>query len=367
MNARLSEKDQKIREQQAEIKILNEKLAVKRAREFASKTESLKKLYESQPFLFDAEEMGLKFENQCPEISDEDIVQALKDDDLFDKKSEKKKPGRTRNKSKNLPRQKYVIDLTEEERICSNCGTKMVKVREIVSERIVHVPSSEYIEEVHRYVYECQNCLEDTYNWQGICISRQNMCNWSLKVHERLKPLETLLNSELKKTKLLMFDESPVEVLKVNSEELKTEYWDEARYRKKADDLEDECRKNCYMWVVLGGTKEHPVFSYNFRWIRRGFADAVKATKSKHAAEAIKLFKDVFDNENRLRKLFDEEKISEAEFLERRVNDVKPHMDHFHSWLLEKKQKEMILDSSNTKEAVNNCLNRWENAEWYCS
>ena len=407
MNARLSEKDQKICEQQAEIKILNEKLTVKRAREFASKTESLKKLYESQPFLFDAEEMGLKLENQCPAISDEDIAQALSDDDLFDRKSERKKPGRTRNKSKNLPRQKYVIDLSEEEKICSNCGTKMVKVREIVSERIVHVPSSEYIEEVHRYVYECQNCLddndmpvrkaakekriiehslatpellahifiskymkhtpfyclEDTYNWQGICISRQNMCNWSLKVHERLKPLETLLNSELKKTKLLMFDESPVEVLKVDSEELKAEYWDEARYRKKADDLEDECRKNCYMWVVLGGTKEHPVFSYNFRWICSGFADAVKATKSKHAAQAIKLFKYVFDNENRLRKLFDEEKISEAEFLERRVNDVKPHMDNLHSWLLEKKQKEMILDSSKTKEAVNYCLNRWENLE----
>ena len=64
-------------------------------------------------------------------------------------------------------------------------------------------------------------------------------------------------------------------------------------------------------------------------------------------------FKDVFDNENRLRKLFDEGKISEAEFLERRVNDVKPHMDNLHSWLLEKKQKEMILDSSKTKEAVN--------------
>ena len=84
---------------------------------------------------------------------------------------------------------------------------------------------------------------------------------------------------------------------------------------------------------------------------------------SKHAAEAIKLFKDVFDNENRLRKLFDEGKISEAEFLERRVNDVKPHMDNLHSWLLEKKQKEMILDSSKTKEAVNYCLNRWENLE----
>jgi hypothetical protein len=48
--------------------IIREILAVKRAREFASKTESLKKLYESQTFLFDAEEMGLKLENQCPEI-----------------------------------------------------------------------------------------------------------------------------------------------------------------------------------------------------------------------------------------------------------------------------------------------------------
>lgn len=153
---RISEQEEKILAQQGEIKILNEKLAVKKAREYAAKTERLKKLYELQPFLFDS-----KFENQCPEISDEDIVQALKDDDLFDKKSEKKKSGRINNKSKNLPRKKYVIDLTEEEKICSNCGTKMVKVREIVSERIEHVPSSEYIEEVHRYVYECPNCLDD--------------------------------------------------------------------------------------------------------------------------------------------------------------------------------------------------------------
>ena len=94
MNARLSEKDQKIREQQAEIKILNEKLA--------AKTESLKKLYESQPFLFDAEEMEIKIENQCPEISDEDIAQALNNDDLFDRKSEKKKPGRTGKTGKNF-------------------------------------------------------------------------------------------------------------------------------------------------------------------------------------------------------------------------------------------------------------------------
>ena len=39
---RISEQEEKIRAQQGEIKILNDKLAVKRAREFAAKTESLK-------------------------------------------------------------------------------------------------------------------------------------------------------------------------------------------------------------------------------------------------------------------------------------------------------------------------------------
>lgn len=134
---------------------------MKRAREFAAKTESLKKLYENQPFLFDAEDLGIRVENQCPEVSDEDVEQALEDDDLFDRKSEKKKPGQTNNKSKNLARRRFDLDLTENEKICPNCGTRMVKVREIVSERIVHIPSSEYIEEVHSFVYECPNCVDD--------------------------------------------------------------------------------------------------------------------------------------------------------------------------------------------------------------
>ena len=51
-----------------------------------------------------------------------------------------------------------------------------------------------------------------------------------------------------------------------------------------------------------------------------------------------------------------EGEISEAEFLERRINEVKPHMENLHAWLLEKKQKEMILDSSKTKESVNYCI-----------
>lgn len=457
---RISEQEEKIRAQQGEIKILNDKLAVKRAREFAAKTESLKKLAQMQPLLFDLEDLGITVEHQCPSPSDEEIEQAINDEDLFGRKNDKKKPGRKKNTS-NLSRQKFVIDLSEEEKNCPKCGSKMVKVRELVSERVVHVPAMEYIEEVHRYVYECQECLdendkpvrkaakekriiehsiatpellahifiskymkhtpfyclEDAYNWQGVHISRQDMCNWSLKVHERLKNLENLFIRELKKAQLLMFDESPVQVLHLDEDEIKAEYWDDSRYRRKNDDSKDEgSRKNCYMWIVLGGTKEHPVYLYNFRWTRsgknvleflegfngnliqcdgysgynsavshwnlnhpdhkielincwvharRGFADSFKATKSKHAAQALSLFKNIFDSENRLRRLYENGKISESEFLQKRKEEVKPHMDKLHAWLVDKQLKSMILDSSKTKEAVEYCLRRWENLENY--
>ena len=40
------------------------------------------------------------------------------------------------------------------------------------------------------------------------------MCSWQQKVFEALKPLRKLLDRELKKGKLLQFDETPLKVLK---------------------------------------------------------------------------------------------------------------------------------------------------------
>ena len=61
----------------------------------------------------------------------------------------------------NLPKAVVHIDLTEEEKICPNCGTQMKRVNVERSERLVHVPSYEYIEVVERYVYECPSCVGD--------------------------------------------------------------------------------------------------------------------------------------------------------------------------------------------------------------
>lgn len=83
----------------------------------------------------------------------------------------------------------------------------------------------------------------------------------------------------------------------------------------------------------------------------RPWAESAKATKSKTAKEAVDLYGKIFNKEAELRELFDEEKITEGQFLERRQQEVKPLFDNLHEWLLEKKNRE-ILETSKTKQEL---------------
>ena len=235
------------------------------------------------------------------------------------------------------------------------------------------------------------------------------MCSWQQKVFEALKPLRKLLDRELKKGKFLQFDETPLKVLKYSRAEAESEYWDDRQCRKK--EAEDGDDTKCYMWLVRGGA-EHPVHSYNFRWTRCGknvlpflkgfegnviqsdgfsgydtaveywnrehpehrielcncniharrkFADSVKATKSPTAQEAVRRYGKIFDAEKRLREQFQKHKITEEQYLSERQEKVLPLFNDFHEWLQEKDEKEKILGSSKTAEAIKYCLNRWDN------
>ena len=468
---KLESKDQKIREQQneirekqVEIERLNELLAHKRYREFAAKSEKTRKINAQKPFEVADENPETRIENPCPSVTVEDEIQT--ESESRKKSSSQKKKSKTVNSilKSNLPVRTFIQELPEEELNCPNCGSMMKKVREEKSYRVVQIPATEYIEEVIRYVYECPNCvdendrpvtksakekriiekspvtpsllahifvskhmmhtpyycLEDAYNWQGIHFSRQNFCNWQQKIFDATGPLRKLYYGELNRGKYLQFDETPIEIQKQDKEAILAEYWDDSRYRKKKDDdgedeenAESKARKNCYMWVVLGG--EHKVRTYNFRWTRSGknvlsflenfegsviqsdgysgydsavsywnenhpehkiqlcncnvhsrrpWAESAKATKSKTAKEAVDLYEKIFNRETELRELFDEGKITEEQFLERRQQEVKPLFDNLHEWLLEKKSRE-ILETSKTKQAINYCLNRWENLTRY--
>jgi len=163
-NKEILRANKEILEKIAEIKILNEKLAVKRAREWVARTEAMTKLLKDQPLLFDAEELGIKIENPCPSPSDEEISQAETDEDSSSEEKKTKKSGKGRKSVStinNLAKARVVIDLTDEEKICPNCGSQMKKVYTVTSERLVHIPAREYIEVVIRNVYECQNCLDE--------------------------------------------------------------------------------------------------------------------------------------------------------------------------------------------------------------
>ncbi|MDY2839823.1 MAG: transposase [Treponema sp.] len=72
------------------------------------------------------------------------------------------------------------------------------------------------------------------------------------------------------------------------------------------------------------------------------------------------MYEKIFNKEAELRELFDEEKITEEQFLKRRQQEVKPLFVNLHEWLLKKKNRE-ILETSKTKQVINYCLNRWEN------
>lgn len=64
-------------------------------------------------------------------------------------------------------------------------------------------------------------------------------------------------------------DETPLEVIRVNEQEVREEYRDEDRHRKKETE-KAETQKKCCMWVVRGGEEMHPVHLYNFKWTRSG-------------------------------------------------------------------------------------------------
>lgn len=167
-------------------------------------------------------------------------------------------------------------------------------------------------------------------------------------------------------------DETPLEVLKVNEQEVREEYRTEDRHRKKETEKTETQKKvleflDGFEGCVLQSdgysgydsdvdfwNENHPGHKLTHSNCniheRRYFADAVKATGSKTAKEAVKIFGEIFTAENKLRNLFRENKISKTDFLRLRKEKVKPIFDKFHSWLLEKQQTVAFLNSSKTAE-----------------
>ena len=189
-------------------------------------------------------------------------------------KTKKKKPTLEEQFSGLETRQIFINHLSEDDKICPECGSEMKPIGiEVVRREVVHVKPSMYMIEYIGTTYGCPKCkdteepqfikddkapaaliegsyvssslaawafyqkfalsvpfyrLEKSFDELGGKISRTSMVNWAIKCNEMyFKPMTDYFHRELLKRKFLMMDETPIQVLKEpdKTPESKTYIW----------------------------------------------------------------------------------------------------------------------------------------------
>jgi transposase len=182
-----------------------------------------------------------------------------------------------------LPVERQILDLPEEEKICKASGKPLVQIGEEVTRKLAHRPGSFYVKEIIRPKYALptlesgiaiaslpegllDRCLADesflanllTQKYadhlplyriseilgrENISISRQILCQWVLRCGSALKPLYEELIKKILESGNVFADETPVKML------------DPGR----GSTLQG------YMWVLVGGKEANPGYrAYSF-------------------------------------------------------------------------------------------------------
>jgi transposase len=185
----------------------------------------------------------------------------------------------------NLPIERTIIDLKEEEKVCSETGKPLVKIGEDVTQKLAHRLGSYYIKEIIRPKYAALREGEKTIiaadlsesllphskadesfladilvkkfadhlplfrqsemlAREGIHVSRQLLANWVVKCGIALKPLYNKMTKLVLESNNVFADEVPVNMLCPGKGSV----------------------KQTYMWVLVGGKEKNPAYRiYHFR------------------------------------------------------------------------------------------------------
>lgn len=210
---------------------------------------------------------------------------------------------------------------------------------------------------------------EKAYEHSLIDISRQDMSNWQEALYKKCRPLEPLIVKLIKIGNVLHLDETTVQVLS---------------YEGGKEIVNGKPRSKSYMWLASGGPKGKPavVFRYNknrsgmnalefingfsgylmtdgyegyesaldehnklfpkekirhcscLAHARRKFSDASKVSKSKSPEEAIKMIRDIYRRDNKIRETVK----NDEKTVRLRKEELTPLFEEFHSWLKEKER-----------------------------
>ncbi len=231
------------------------KLAIDR--QFAKRAESLKPYNDAQGELFN--------EVECE--ADTPIVGVSSASEPTVKRRGKRKP-----LPKDLRRERIVLDLEADEKVCSCCQGELHKIGDDVSEKLEFIPAQLKVLEYVRPKYGCRQCektaeqvsivqrpapdslipksfatesllaniilgkyqyalplyrQETLFEQAGIALIRTTMARWTMLVSDAFTPLYQAIRQTLLQQVVIQVDETPLNVLK-----------------------ED---KQCYMWVYCSG------------------------------------------------------------------------------------------------------------------
>ena len=200
-----------------------------------------------------------------------------------------------------LPIERQVIDLPEKDKICSETGVPLVKIGEEITSKLAHKPGSYFIKQIIRPKYanpsksengvqtadlpetllnRCQadeSFLADVlvkkfcdhlplYRQsemmarEGIFVSRQILCQWTLRAATALKPLYKTMLSKILESGNVFYDETPIRM--------------QAPGKGKTH--------QAYMWVLVGGQSSNPSYRiYDFQ-LNRCHHHAAKMLENYH-------------------------------------------------------------------------------------
>ncbi|MHC4139681.1 MAG: IS66 family transposase [Planctomycetota bacterium] len=389
-----------------ELRLLRLKMFTRISERYQDETDNLQRLLFA--YLSDDEEESEKEKQEVAVI----------------KEHKRKKPGRKRI-PEDLPRVEVIHDIAEEDKQCA-CGSEKNRIGEETCEKMQIEPAKIWVEKHIRPKYACKACegvedkgktvniapmpptmipksistpsllahifigkfcdglpfyrQEKQFKRYGIDIIRSSMCNWALKVADRLKPLLEMLRLVILSGPLINVDETTVQVLVEADRKPQSKsyawvfrggvggmpglyyHYDPSRSGKIAEkflkDYEGYVQTDGYAGYNFLDTKPGIIHFGCWAHVRRKFNDVVKAAGGKYkgkgkANHALSLIRDLYLIEREAKnKGFDEEQTYQL-----RQEMSKPVVEKLGAWLKENAIK--IPPQSLLGKAFNYTLGQW--------
>jgi len=246
-SVQLSTLENRITELEQENKRLHDTVDYLTRKLYGSSSEKTSAILEGQMSIFDEAETDA--DPKAPEPG-------LKEVDGYQRK---KFEGQRKELLKDIPHEKRLCTLVEEDRFCENCGTPLLSVgEEFIRTEIEFIPAKVRVIDIYRETFECRECRKNgepymeksptpypviqhsmaspsTVAWVmhqkfvnaiplyrqenewknlGVSLSRATMANWIMaSSRDWLIPIVNLMHQKLLKEKYLHADETTVQVM----------------------------------------------------------------------------------------------------------------------------------------------------------